>query len=185
MSAMRALRCTFVIMLAFGCRHAANPPTPEDLHQVPSRDRSPVQADSLTYKLVRRPDEFRAFVSATYRNTTGAPVYFARCSPRDSLPMFGVGRTGADSMRSFFVDWDWACVGGVPTGIIAPGQSVSVRVAFGSVDQPRMEPPLRSEQLIGVFRIHLSLCRKYSSDSDSCELLPAAERRSNAFLVHY
>jgi hypothetical protein len=99
--------------------------------------------------------------------------------------MFGMSRTGADSTRRFFVDWAWACVGGVPTGVIAPGDSVTVRAPFGSVDQPNMQPPLQAEELVGLFRIYLHLCAKYDSDSDECELLPASERRSNAFLVHY
>ena len=99
--------------------------------------------------------------------------------------MSGVGRTGPDSSRAFFVDYAWACVGGVPRGTIAPGESIAVRVPFGSVDQPSMQPPLRAEELVGLFRIYLTFCANYSTDSDNCELLPIAERRSNAFLVYY
>lgn len=151
----------------------------------PPRDSSPVQTDSVSYRLARLPGAYRAWVMATYRNATGSPVYFKRCGGSDTLPMFGIARTGADSASSFFSDWAWACVGLVPTGTLAPGQSVTVRVQFGSVDQPNMQPPLRPEQLVGLFRIELALCETYSADSDRCVAPALAERRSNAFLVHY
>lgn len=167
------------------CRGPTDAILPGDVDVPPTRDTSPVQTDSLSYRLVRRPGEYRAYVVATYRNTTGAPVYFKRCTMEAPLPMFDMGRTGADSTRDFFVDWAWACVGGVPTGVLAPGASVTVRVPFGSVDQPNMQPPLRAEELVGVFRIYLSLCTQYLADSDDCVASPVAERRSNAFLVHY
>jgi len=99
--------------------------------------------------------------------------------------MFSIGRTGTDSLRRHFIDWAWACVGGVPTGVLAPGLSVTVRVPLGSIDQPNMQPPLRPEDLVGQFRVALSLCASNVSDSDSCTPVPQAARRSNAFVVHY
>lgn len=149
------------------------------------RDQSPVQTDSLSYGLVRRPGEYRAYVLATYRNTTSTPVYFARCGGRDTYPMFGIARTGADSLRRYFSDWAWACVGGVTNGMLAPGMSMTVRVTLGSVDQPSMQPPLRAEDMIGQFRVELSLCASRVSDSERCTPVPQAARRSNAFVVHY
>lgn len=150
-----------------------------------SQDPSPVRTDSLTYRLQRRPNEYRAYVLATYRNTTPAPVYFARCGLGAPGPMFGVRRTGADSTRRFFTDFVWACVGGVPTGTLNPGDSVTVRVPIGSFDQPTMRPPLAPGDLIGGFRIELSLCAHFEADSDRCMLLPQAQRSSNMFTVSY
>ena len=151
----------------------------------PARDDSPVQTDSVVYHLQRRASEYRAYVSATFTNRTASPVYFARCNPESTTPMFGIGRTGADSTKAFFSDIAWACVGGVPTGKIVPGGSAAVRIPIGSVDQPAMQPPLTPEQLVGLLRVNLLLCRRYSEDSDFCDAMPEAQRISNAFLVTY
>jgi len=99
--------------------------------------------------------------------------------------MFGVRRTGPDSAAKLFSDLAWACVGGVPTGEIPVAGTVTVRVPVGSVDQPAMQPPLEPEELIGLMRVELSLCKKYSADSDDCDPLPQAQRSSNAFYVTY
>jgi hypothetical protein len=151
----------------------------------PVRDNSPVQTDSLVYHLERRSSEYRAYVTATFTNNTSSPVYFARCNGESDLPMFGVRRTGPDSTKTLFLDFAWACVGGVPTGQIPPGGSTTVRVPVGSVDQPAMQPPLKPEDLVGLMRVSLQLCRSYSADSDYCDAVPETERISNAFLVTY
>ena len=148
-------------------------------------DASPVQTDSLVYHLRRTPSEYSAYVDAVYRNTTSDPVYFQRCAPESTAPMFGSRRTGPDSTRSFFTDWAWACVGGVPTGTLMPGDSVAVRVRFGSVDQPSMNPPLQPDELVGDFRVELYLCVRPETDSDHCVPAPQAQRSSNAFSVRY
>ena len=150
-----------------------------------SQDSSPVRTDSLTYRLQRRPNEYRAYVLATYGNTTPAPVYFSRCGIGAPGPMFGVRRTGADSTRRLFTDFVWACVGSVPTGTLNPGDSVIVRVPIGSFDQPTMRPPLALGDLIGSFRVELSLRTQFEADSDRCTLLPQAQRSSNMFIVSY
>lgn len=155
------------------------------LENAPTRDNSPVQTDSLVYHLKRLPSEYRAVVAATYTNQTPSPVYFARCNRESTTPMFGVRRTGPDSAKPLFLDWAWACVGGVPTGEIKPGASITVHAFVGSVDQPAMRPPLTPEQLVGLMRVTLQLCRNFSADSDYCEAVPDAERSSNAFLVTY
>jgi hypothetical protein len=151
----------------------------------PPWDASPVQTDSLIYHLRRTPGEFSAYVSAVYRNTTADPVYFARCNPAATGPMFWSRRTGPDSTRSFFTDWGWACVGGVPTGTLMPGDSLIVSVRFGSVDQPMMQPPLQPDELVGDFRVQLLLCVRPEQDSDHCSPSPQAQRSSNAFSVRY
>ena len=152
---------------------------------LPLRDGSPVQTDALVYHLQRLRSEYRAYARATFINHTISTVYFARCSRESDTPMFGVRRTGADSTRTLFVDWAWACVGGVPTGQILPGDSVTVRVSLGSVDQPAMQPPLKPEDLVGLMRVDFLLCRKYVTDSDDCDKMPQSARTSNAFLVTY
>jgi hypothetical protein len=151
----------------------------------PPWDSSPLQTDSLVYHLRRSPSEYSAYVTAVYRNMGIRPVYFARCNGTSTGPMFGLRRTGPDSTRRFFTDWAWACVGGVPTGTIQPGDSVVVRVRVGSVDQPAMQPPLQPGDLIGDLRIDLALCVRPSSDSDFCSAPPQNQRSSNAFNVRY
>jgi hypothetical protein len=156
-----------------------------DPNAPPVRDNSPIQTDSLVYHLERRPSEYRAYVTATFTNNTGSPVYFARCDGESQTPMFSVRRTGPDSTKALFSDFAWACVGGVPTGQIPPGAATTVRVPVGSVDQPSMQPPLKPEELVGLMRVNFLLCRSYSADSDDCDAMPTTERISNSFLVTY
>lgn len=158
---------------------------PDDDALTPVRDASPLQTDSVSYRLVRTQHEFSTVVAGTFTNSTGRPIYFQRCLPRDSTPIFYVGRTGPDSARRFFVDWAWACVGGVPTGVLAPGRSLTIRARVGSIDQPTMQPRLKPQDLVGLLRIRLALCARFRDDSDYCEPTPEWQTRSNAFLVHY
>ena len=151
----------------------------------PVRDNSPVQTDSVVYHLQRLASEYRAYVVASYVNRTSSAVYFARCNRESTVPMYSIRRTGADSSRTFFTDIFWACVGGVPTGQIAPGDSTMVRVILGSLDQPTMTPPLKPEDLVGLMRVELTLCRTFTADSDYCDPVLAPQRVSNAFLVSY
>jgi len=178
---MRSVRllgfaATYAAALA-GCRSAVD----ADL----TRDDWPVQTDAVVYTLTREPGAWRAYALATYRNTTGISVAFARCMPSDTLPMFGLRRTGADSSRQLFVDGAWACVGGVPTDSLAPGAAVTVRVALGSMDQPAMQPPLQTDWLIGRMRVQLALCRRQVAASDDCDPVPQAQSQSNAFEVRF
>lgn len=151
----------------------------------PARDNSPVQTDLSVYTLERYTSAWLATAIATYVNRTGQPVYYARCSSTDRGPMWGLRRTGPDSTRNFFTSYAWGCVGAVPTGEIKPGDSVSVRVTLGSLDELNMNPPLKAEDIIGTLRVFLELCAGYPTDSDNCVLLPESLRQSNAFLVRY
>jgi hypothetical protein len=174
----RTLSLLASILLGQGC-------VATDPNAAPVRDNSPVQTDSLVYHLERQRSEYRAYVTATFTNKTSSPVYFARCNADSQTPMFGIRRTGPDSTKVLFSDFAWACVGGVPTGRIPPGGQTTVRVPVGSVDQPAMQPPLKPEQLVGLMRVNLLLCRSYSADSDDCDAMPEMERVSNTFLVKY
>ena len=151
----------------------------------PARDGSAVQTDSVVYTLRRDSGAWRAYALASYSNADTGTVYFARCMPNDTLPVFNVRRTGADSTRVLFVDWAWGCMGGVPTDSVLPGATLTVQVPVGSVDQPRMEPPLQLEWLVGRMRVELSLCRHFNWNSADCDLRPQAERQSNALDVRF
>ena len=148
------------------------------------RDASPLQTDALSYQLVRLPNEYTVTVTATYVNTTGAPVYYRRCGVASTTPMFELRLTGVDSARTdVFAGVAWACVGGVPTGVLAPGDQVTIRVPFGGPDQPRAQPPITPENFTGRFRILLGLCVRYVADSDACERTADRARQSNAFEI--
>jgi hypothetical protein len=99
--------------------------------------------------------------------------------------MYGVRRTGEDSTARSFVLAVWACVGGVPTGRIPPGGSLSARVSLGSTDSPHAQPPIAPEERVGRYRIEFALCAQPAGDSDDCEALPQAARESNAFEVRF
>ena len=172
------------LLLTAACSGDRNPISPS-ADGTPRWDASPLKTDSLTYHLRRSEGGYITYVTATYRNSGASPVHYARCNSASTGPMFGLRRTGTDSTRTFFTDWGWACVGGVPTGTIAPGDSVVLRVRVGSIDQPRMTPPLQPEHLVGDLRIELVLCARPSADSDYCAPSPQSQRSSNAFNVRY
>ena len=171
------------LLLGPGC--AGTGATSTTSQHVPLRDNSPIQTDSLVYHLERRPSEYRAYATATFVNRTGSALYFMRCNRQSTTPMSNIRRTGADSTRAFFSDFAWACVGGVPAGQLLPGDSTTVRMPLGSMDQPAMQPPLKTEDLVGLMRIDFLLCSSYVADSDECHGMPQSQRTSNAFLVTY
>jgi hypothetical protein len=154
----------------------------DPLSGAPLRSNEPVQTDSVVYHLTRVPGGYDAWASATYVNRTGRSVYYARCTSNHNGPMFYVYRALPDTSMHF-VGWGWACVGGVPTGELAAGDSLTVRVWLGSLDQPHAQPPVTMEQRVGLLRVVLQLCASYNDDSDFCRALPLVDRRSNVFRV--
>ena len=152
----------------------------------PTRDNSPVQTDATVYYLRRATNAWTATAKATYVNRGTTPVFYARCGVGDYAgPLFGLRRTGPDSTRTFWSDIAWACVGGVPTGEIRAGDSLTIEVRLGAYDQPTMSPPLRPEDFTGLLRVVLQLCGAVSADSDRCQALPHGLRESNAFVVRF
>jgi hypothetical protein len=139
--------------------------------------------DASIYTLTRVDGGYEAEALAVYTNSTGRPVYYARCKPESSRPMYGVRRTGPDSTAPAFVGGVWACVGGVPTGRVDPGETLSARVWLGSWDSPEAQPPITDAMRAGRFRIVFALCTSHVDDSDGCEPLPAAAAESNAFEI--
>jgi hypothetical protein len=148
-------------------------------------DTRPVATDSALYHLRRADGVYEASAVATYVNRTGAPVHYARCSRDHRGPMHRLRRTGPDSTRRAFIGAVWACVGGVPSGVLGPGDTVSASVWLGSTESPSANPPIAAEQRVGRFRIELLLCEAPVTDSDRCRLLPQMRRESNAFTVGY
>ena len=142
---------------------------------------APISTDAPVYTLTKVSGGYDAEALAVYTNTTGRTVYFARCTSEARGPLFFVRRTGADSTAASFVGGIWACVGGVPTGRVRPGGSLSARVWLGSTDSPNARPPITMADRIGQFRIAFQLCAEPAADSDECVLLPAAARESNEF----
>jgi len=177
---MRRTPLVLVTLLTFACTGpddpAGGPMAPDD---------APVQTDSTVYHLRHVDGEYDAWAAATYTNRTGAPVYFARCSGAATGPLFYLRRTGADSARSSFIGEGWACVGGVPTGMVLPGASLSTRVWLGSTDSPNAQPPIRSDERVGSFRVEFLLCARAETDSDNCRPVPPPARQSNAFEVRF
>ena len=68
------------------------------------------------------------------------------------------------------------------TGVVAPGDSVSMRVYLGAFGYPEgQNPQVTIAQQVGRSRIYVQLCAAYTADSDSCEPAAAALEESNAF----
>lgn len=155
----------------------AKEPTP------PARDDSPVQTDSLVYTLRSRPSVYEAEAVAHYVNRTGRPVYFAQCIGREPLARHSIVPVEPRQRRPV-LGVVWACAGGNPPGVVAPGDSLLVRVWLGSMESPHANPPITMADRTGCFRILLHLSHSPSEDSDALELLPEEQRRSNIFCVH-
>jgi hypothetical protein len=155
----------------------------DEQHEVvaPTAHVSPaVTTDSAAYTLRKVAGGYDAVAHAVYVNRTGGPVYYARCDPRSTGPMYGLRRVVPDTGFSF-VGGAWACVGGVPTGMLSAGDSITVDVWLGSTDSPAAQPPITMGQRIGRFKILLELCDRPLADSDDCKLVGEDARSSNEF----
>jgi hypothetical protein len=174
----------FTIPLTAVLACSASTVGPEDFVLPPGAP-PPVVTDAVVYTLVRQPGGYAATALATYTNTTGRLVYYPRCTRESSAAMYGVRRTGEDSTARSSVLTVWACVGGVPTGRIPPGGSLSASVSLGSADSPGAQPPIAPEERVGRFRIEFALCARPAGDRGDCEALPQAARESNAFELRF
>ncbi len=150
----------------------------------PEWDDSPMQTDSLVYHLRKTEWGYDAWARATYTNKTNSPVYFERCMPGDEGPVYGLRRV-TDQRTPMMMGIFWACVGGVPAGVIEPGESVVLRVWLGSADSPNADPPIRPEERIGIFRIFLLLFDRPTTNDEREDQLPEGDRRSNVFEVTF
>jgi hypothetical protein len=157
---------------------------PEDFALAPGAP-PPIVTDAAVYTLAKVPGGFDAEAVAVYTNTTDHSVYYQRCMPELAGPNYGLRRTGPDSTARVFIGEAWACVGGVPTGEVRPGDTLHARVWLGSTDSPQAQPPIAPEDRVGRFRIEFGLCTSYEGNSDNCEPLPQAARESNAFEVRF
>ena len=171
-----------VLVMAGGLGCTATDVDPNDFALVPGAP-PPIVTDATTYTLTKVAGGYDALAQAVYTNTTGRMVYYQRCMPDLPGPIYGVRRTGPDSTARAFVGGVWACVGGVPTGRVRPGGTLSAEVWLGSTDSPNAQPPIAVGERVGQFRIEFALCAAYAESSDNCAPLPTAARESNAFEV--
>lgn len=181
---MRPYVPLFTIPLSAVLACSASVVGPEDF-MLPPGAPPPVVTDAVVYTLIHEPGGYAATALATYTNTTGRPVYYQRCTRESTGPIYGLRRTGKDSTARSFVFAVWACVGGVPTGRIPPGGSLSARVSLGSTDSPHAQPAIAPEERVGRFRIEFALCAHPANDSDDCEALPQAATESNTFELRF
>ncbi len=133
------------------------------------------------YRLRRGGGFFNAHAIAAYVNRDAGPVHFARCMPEHTGPMYDIVR--ADTGTWSFVGEVWGCVGGVPTGTVAPGDSLVVRVALGGSESSNADPPITMAERTGLFRIVFAFCAGATADSVDCVPTPEEHRRSNVFRI--
>ena len=181
---MPRVPCTLALGLAATLACGTTAPEPDDFTFPPGAP-PPIVTDASVYTLEKVSGGYDAFAEAVYTNTTGRTVYYQQCMPGIQGPIYGLRRTGADSAATAFVGAVWACVGGVPTGRVRPGETLSTRVWLGSTDSPHARPPITPDQRVGRFRIEFALCTQYEADSDDCEALPQGARESNTFAVRF
>jgi hypothetical protein len=118
---MRPNVALIVIPLAGTLACGASTVGPEDFVLPPGAP-PPVVTDAAVYTLEHQEGGYVAEAVATYTNSTGRPVYYQRCTPEFTGPITWLRRTGEDSTARVFVGGAWACVGGVPTGRVLPGE---------------------------------------------------------------
>jgi hypothetical protein len=180
---MRSSAYVVILGLAGILAGACSDVGPEDF-VLPPGSSPPITTDADVYMLGRVDGGYAGEAVATYTNTTGRPVFYRRCTRESSGPIYGLRRTGPDSGARAFVGSVWACVGGVPTGRVPAGGTLTARVDLGSWDSPQAQPPITPEQRMGRFRIEFGLCAEHA-DSDDCEALPQMARESNAFELRF
>lgn len=175
-----AVGTTLLTMSACAGSSMVDPPATES--RIPERDDSLVQTDSPVYVLRYRPGTYEAAARAVYLNRTGEAVHFTRRLPQSTGPMFYLKRIrpsgGPPVVRAV-----WACVGGVPTGRLAPEASLIFRVWLGSTEPPHAQPPITMKDRTGLFRLVLELCSEAEADSDDCVPVAEEKRQSNLFRI--
>jgi hypothetical protein len=172
------------LALAAGLACSATDVDPNDFALAPGAP-PPVVTDAAAYTLTKVPGGYDAEAVAIYTNTSGRTVFYKRCTRESTGPLYWVRRTGVDSAAPSVVGGVWACVGGVPTGRVGPGGTLSARVSLGSTDSPQAQPPVKPADRVGQFRIEFALCAAFAEDSDTCVPLPAEAEESNLFELRF
>ena len=137
--------------------------------------------DSATYQTVMTSAGVAESIRVTYTNHQETPVYFARCHPGDTAPMYDVVRAGPDSLVPLDFASVWSCVGGASTGTLAPEDSVTLTIDL-SAHQPSGDT-LPVEHWTGSMQSLFTLCWRYRSDSEQCESLDQESMESNVFTL--
>lgn len=178
---MTRLRCATLAACAtaFACGPGA--PRPADVAALPG-DASPVRTDSLVYTLRRTPQGYDGTATLRYVNRTGRPVHYRRCATDRREPLHTTVRAPPDTARIPLGVGVVSACGAVPSGVLAPGDSIVMRVWIGSMDPRRPQPGYELRNRTGSMRILLDLCESPAREGD-CTLLPEAQRRSNRFRV--
>lgn len=169
---------TMLCMLAgvLGCRESAG------IHDTDAEDTKAVYTDSASYTLRRVAGGFDAVAKVVYVNRSSKPEHFLRCDPRSTGPRYSLQRVNPDT-GFFFVGGIWACVGGVPTGVLAPGDSMLLSVSLSSSDSPHAQPPITMGQRTGTFKIVVPLCKTPVAELKECPNGDYELRASNTFVL--
>lgn len=137
--------------------------------------------DSLAYQTVMTTAGVAESIRVTYTNHWQTPVYFARCFPGDTAPMYDVVRAGPDSLVPLDLGSVWSCVGGASTGTLDPEDSVTLTIDL-SAHQPAGDT-LPVAHWTGSMQVLLALCWRYRSHSEQCEPLDRETMGSNVFTL--
>jgi hypothetical protein len=140
-----------------------------------------VHTDSTQYQMTAVTGGISESVRVVYTNVLQRPVYFERCFPGDSRPMYDVVRAGPDSLTPLELRYVWGCVGGAPTGAVMPGATVSFDLDLTTFDDPHT--PVSITERSGSMQIVLRLCSGHRPESGDCDLLDRSYRESNLFTL--
>lgn len=143
--------------------------------------------DTTVYWLHDAGGVLLARATATFVNRSAERVYFGRCMPTDAFPTYSFRRTGADSLKVTEFGPVWACVGGVPPGVVEPGATLSFQLLLYARADYNGQPPPNPAARVGLFRAELSLfrCAAGGTWAAGCTMLAQPERQTNAFDVRF
>jgi hypothetical protein len=138
------------------------------------------RTDSSTYQMTGAGGSAEEVVQVTYTNLYSAPIFYARCTPGSDVPRYSLIRPAVDSGVPIYRDEVPTCVGGVSTGKLEEGESITFSVSFTSSTESGGPMAERS----GRLQIVILTCQRHRSDSDHCDPRPYDNySRTNEFTL--
>jgi hypothetical protein len=133
---------------------------------------NPIRVATDTLVLTASPSAVYVTVSLVLRNYTSRPLYIQDCG---AIAERNMGKT-------WEVVWSPACLGGVPPGIVLPGDSVAFGLLLAAYKTNGAEPRFDPRMMPGSYRLVLPIGHSTSPFSVT-DPLPLKQRTSPVFVL--
>jgi hypothetical protein len=133
---------------------------------------NPIRVATDTLVLTASPSAVYVTVSLVLRNYTSRPLYIEDCG---AIAERNMGKT-------WEVVWSPACLGGVPPGIVLPGDSVAFGLLLAAYKTNGAEPRFDPRMTPGSYRLVLPIGHSTSPFSIT-DPLPLKKRTSPVFVL--